>query len=193
VPGLIEMSAAELNPPHSNYMTPNTTMNNFGNTTTFEAKSFGNFLNSHSFCVEFSNFANKVIVQYRVAMILAMTYSAFAGCIGYVLKLRASEKMRWIYAGTVIALVKHLQSIGNFPFVNKIRKTMGGRADSRNIKSPVAMRPFGTCPNPALTKFGKMFRNWAVLINFLPESFFWRELGVNTHTNGLNLTINSAI
>lgn len=104
-----------------------------------------------------------------------MLNAIFICSILHVVFLSSCKKVTWIYAASIVALMKDAMALWNWAIVNMVRKSVRGSSDAFDVKSSVTMLSFGARPNPACAKLWLMFRNRAVFINLLPEfSFGWK-------------------
>lgn len=95
--------------------------------------------------------------------------------IGRVVLAGSEKQVAGVTARRIVAFVKHIER--RFDSVMElVSKPVCGHLLPIKTGRPISLVGFASHPNPTRPKFGFVFRNWTVLINFFPESIwglFW--------------------
>jgi hypothetical protein len=108
-------------------------------------------------------------------LVWPITISALRDFIIGVYLVISKEQMFGILARWVIALVENFHAVRDRAFVKNPTDSMSRNAPfaswTNTRVKPTVTGIFSRCPQPALSKFGTVGRNWTVFVHLFPKSF----------------------
>lgn len=133
----------------------------------------------HPFRIEPANLPNVIFAQ-----LSGRDFRPFQGgwsvpslChhVGLIVALRSKKQVAWPDTGRIIAMMADAQALWNCAAFQLPRNTSGNAwttSTTADTDTSIASAICSSGPYPTRTKFRTMRRNWPVLVDFGPKSFF---------------------